>query len=51
VIDEDPAHGFGGGRKEVTAAVELLVSDQARLRFVNQGDGVEGLAGGLGRDA
>jgi hypothetical protein len=51
VIDEDPAHGFGGGREEVTAAVEQLVSDQARLSFVNQGDGAEGLPGGFGRHA
>ena len=51
VIDEDSAHGFGGGRKEGTAAVGLLVSDQSKVRFVNQGGGVEGLPRGFGRDA
>jgi hypothetical protein len=51
VIDEDPPHRPGGGRNEVPAAVELLFPDQLQLGFVNEGGGIEGVAGGFGRHA
>jgi len=51
VIDKDPAHGLGGGRNEVTAAVEPLVADQPQVGFVDEGGGVEGVAGGFGSHA
>ncbi len=33
--------------KEVAAAVELLISDQPQVGFVNEGGGIEGVAGGF----
>ena len=51
VIDEDPADGFGGGRKEVLATVELLIPDEPQVGFVNEGGGIEGVAGGFDRQA
>jgi hypothetical protein len=35
----------------VTAAVELRVSNQPQLRFMNEGGNVEGVAGRFGRNA
>ncbi len=51
VVDEDPPHGLGGGGEEVAAAVELLIPDQPQVGFVNEGGGVEGVAGSFGRHA
>jgi hypothetical protein len=47
VIDEDPAHGLGGCPEKVAAAVPivgLLVPDEPKVRLVNQGGRLEGLA-------
>src|SRR5262249_41315679 len=47
IVDEDAAHGLGGGREEVTAAVPVLgLFDvhQPQVRLVDQGGGLEGLA-------
>ena len=51
VVNEDSPHGLGGGGEEVAAAVELLISDQPQVGFVNQRGGVEGVAGGFGGHA
>jgi len=50
-IDEDAAHGFGGGGKEVGAALPLAIvaAGEAEPSFVDEGGGLEGLAGGFGR--
>src|SRR4051812_11763587 len=50
-LNEDSPHRFRGGGEEVPAAVEVLVADQPQVRLVDQGGGVEGVAGGLGRYA
>jgi hypothetical protein len=47
MVDEDPTHRFSGGRKEVPAAVELLIPDQSQVSFVNEGGGIEGVPGGF----
>ena len=41
VIDQDAAHGFGRGGKEVASAVELLLPDQPQICFVNECRGIE----------
>src|ERR1700730_15821531 len=44
LLDEDAAHGFGGGREEVAAAVPalgLLGVYQAQIGFMDQGGGLE----------
>src|SRR5262245_22457167 len=43
-VDEDAAHGLGGG-EEVTAAVELLVADEPQVRLVDERGRVERLTG------
>ena len=43
-IHEDAAHGFGGGTEKVRAVLESLLS-QPQPRFVDQGGGLECLAG------
>jgi hypothetical protein len=45
-IDENTAHRFGGCRKEVTAAAEVLrpVDYQPEVRFVHQCGGLERLS-------
>ncbi len=48
MINQDSPHGFGGGGEEVCTAVELLIADQPQVGFVNEGGGVEGVAGGFG---
>ena len=48
VLDQDAAHGLGGGREEVAAAVPVLGvgrADEPEVRLVDQGGGLEGLAG------
>ena len=50
-VHQDAAHGLGGSRKEVPAAVERLVADQPQVRLVNEGGSIEGLARGFGRPA
>ena len=47
VIDEDPAHRFGGGAKEVTLRFEGSLAGQAQVGFVNESSGVKGVAGGF----
>ena len=42
-FDEDAAHGLGGGREEMPAAVpvlRLLDIDESQIRFVNQRGGL-----------
>lgn len=48
-VDEDTAHGFGGGGEEVGAAVEVGVvgADEAEPGFVDESGGLEGVAGGF----
>src|SRR5262249_21188977 len=46
-VDEDAAHGLGGGSEEMPAAVPvpfLVVPDQAQVGLVNQGGGLERLS-------
>src|SRR6516164_3785344 len=50
-IHEDAAHGLGRGGEEVTASVELLVTDETQVRLVDQGGGVKGVAGRFGGQA
>ena len=48
LIDENAAHGLGGGGEEVAAAVPVLRrfgAHQAQVGLVDQGGGLEGLAG------
>ena len=45
---QDSSHRLGGGGEKVPATVELLVSDQPQIGFMDQGGGVERVAGGLG---
>ena len=48
VLDEDAAHGFGGGGKEVSPAIpvlHLLHVHEPDVGFVDQGRGLQGLAG------
>jgi hypothetical protein len=50
-FDENPAHGFGGGGEEMSAAIPSIIvapADQPEVRFVNQGGGLKGLAGRFG---
>src|SRR5262245_17919303 len=52
VLDQDAAHGFRGGGEEVTAAVPVETvggPDQAEVGLVDEGGGLQGLVGGLGR--
>src|SRR5262249_37736565 len=48
VIDQDAAHGLGGGREEVPPAVEVLplaLADETEVSLVDQGGGLERLPG------
>ena len=45
MVDQDPPHRFRRGGEEVPPAVELLVADQPQIGLVDQGGGVEGVAG------
>ena len=47
VVGEDAAHGFGGGGEELVAVLPaaIFLADQFQPRFVDQGGGLEGLAG------
>src|SRR5205823_6102090 len=50
-VHEDAAHGLGGGGEEVPAALPAVLvggADQAEVGFVDQGGGLEGVAGRLG---
>jgi hypothetical protein len=49
VIDQDAAHRSGRGSQEVIPGLERLVPDEPQVRLANQGGGVEGVPGGLGR--
>src|SRR6516225_9980707 len=47
LLDENAAHGFGGGREEVWAAMPgfaRIVADEPQVRFVDEGRGIESLA-------
>ena len=45
VVDEDAAHGLGGGREEVARrCVEPLVADQPQVGLVDQGRRLQGVA-------
>jgi hypothetical protein len=47
LVDEDAAHGLGGGGEEVAPAVpvlDLVHVHQPEVRLVDQGGGLEGLA-------
>lgn len=46
-LDEDAAHGLGGGREEMLAAVPALwlMSDEPEIGFVNQSRGLQRLSG------
>jgi hypothetical protein len=46
-LDEDAPHGFGRGGEETPPTVELLVANERQIRFVDEGSGVEGVAGGF----
>jgi len=48
-LDQNPAHGLGSGSEEMLPPIELLVTDQAEVRFVYQRRGLKRLAGGFGR--
>src|SRR5436309_7517185 len=45
MVHENSPHRFGGGDEEMPAAVELLIADQSQIGFVNEGGGIEGVAG------
>ena len=48
VVDEDAAHGFGGGGEEVAAAVPglgLARAHESEIRLMDEGRGLERLAG------
>jgi hypothetical protein len=47
VLDEDAAHGLGGGGEEMTATApaRVLRPDQPQIRLVHQGRRLERLAG------
>lgn len=50
VLDQNATHCLSRGGEEVTAIVPMsfrLVADEAEIRFVNQGCGLESLAGRL----
>jgi hypothetical protein len=54
LFDQDPPHGFGGCGKEVSAAVPVLrlfAVQQAQVGFVDEGRGLQRLAGILLRHA
>ena len=44
VVDQDEAHGLGGGGEEVAATRELAIADEPQVRLMDQGRGVERLA-------
>jgi hypothetical protein len=48
VIDQDSAHCFRRGGEEMALAVEVLIADQSQIRFVNEGSGIECVAGCFG---
>ena len=53
-LDEDSTHGLGGRGEEVPAAVPVLglsAADQPKVGLVDEGGGLEGLAGLLGGQA
>ena len=50
ILDQDAAHGLGGGGEEVPAAVPAPIlrrADEPEVRLVDQGGGLERLAGPL----
>jgi hypothetical protein len=48
LVDEDVAHGAGGGGEEVAAGVPagVRITDKAQVGLVDEGGGLEGVAGG-----
>jgi hypothetical protein len=44
-VDQNKAHGFCGGGEEVTATCELAIADEPQVRLMDQGRGVQRLAG------
>lgn len=46
-VDQNPAHRLGGGGKEMISPLPflVLVLDQSEISLVNQGGGLQGLAG------
>src|SRR5262249_57371755 len=54
VVDEDAAHGLGGRREEVHAAVPERLragADELEIRLVDQGRGLEGVSRPLASEA
>jgi hypothetical protein len=51
VVDENAAHGFGGGEEEVSTVLPLRfrIAAQSQPRLVDQRGGLQGLAGRLAR--
>jgi hypothetical protein len=49
VVDQNEAHGLGSGGEKMPPAAEPLIADQAQVRLVDEGGGLERLAGGFGR--
>lgn len=47
MIDQNAAHGLGRGGKEVSAAIELLVPDEAQVRLMDERCRVQAVTGGL----
>jgi hypothetical protein len=47
VVDPNPSHSLGRGGEAVALAVDVLVADEAQVGLVDQGGGVQGVAGGL----
>jgi len=45
VVDQDPAHRFGGGGEKVPSTIEVLVPDQPQVGLMDQRGGVEGISG------
>src|SRR5206468_967405 len=43
-LDEDAAHGLGGGTEEVAAVFKVLIAHQPQVSFVDQCRGVERLS-------
>jgi hypothetical protein len=52
-FDQDAPHGLGSRREKVAPAVPMLSPvyvHEAEIGFMNQGSGIEGLAGPLSRE-
>jgi hypothetical protein len=49
VVDQDAAHGLGSGSEEMPPPVELLVTDQAQVRLMDEGRRLKCVPGRFGR--